>query len=115
MRSSRSIRKGHRLFTVFAALVTMAQSVVAIAPLTEGIDGRMQAHVESRGVPTHVLHNEATCAACQARSIQGTTSAPSTPVIAVAHPPAVAVAMVDRAVTTDANPQQHPRAPPRVI
>lgn len=103
------------MFAILAALVTMAQSVVAIAPLTEGIDGRMAAHVESRGVPTHVLHNEATCAACQARSIQGATSAPSVPLIAVVHAPAVAVATVDRAVTSDANLQQNPRAPPRVI
>ncbi len=79
-----SARKRSWLFTLLAFLAVVAQSVVAFAPLAEGRDSRMASHVESSGTPTgHFLHNDATCAACQARSIHGTTSHAS--VVLLAH------------------------------
>lgn len=103
------------LFTVCAAVAIVAQIVTALAPLTEGLEGRMASHVESRGAPVHFLHNEATCAACQARSIQGTTSRPALALAAHAFTPRAPIAGAERAVSFDLNPQHNPRAPPRVI
>jgi hypothetical protein len=76
----------------------------------------MASHVESSGTPTgHFLHNDATCAACQARSIHGTTSQPSVVLLVHASAPSAVVSAVDRAVSTELHPQQKPRAPPQVI
>ncbi|HXD48199.1 MAG TPA: hypothetical protein VN600_05475 [Gemmatimonadaceae bacterium] len=105
----------HWLFTVFAAIAIVAQLVVAFAPLTEGRYARMGSHVESTGSRTHVLHDDATCAACQARSIQGTTAPATVPVALVTLAPRDIVGAADHDGSTDPNLQQNPRAPPRVI
>src|SRR3954463_11392255 len=83
MPTVRLIAPRHRgwLSGVIALLAIAAQLVVAMAPLAEGRDGRMASHVESKGVAGHYTHNDATCAACQARSIHGTTSRQSVPVL----------------------------------
>jgi hypothetical protein len=107
--------KRHWLFTVFAAIAIVAQLVVAIAPLTEGRYARMGSHVESTGSHTHVLHDDATCAACQARSIQGTTARSAVPVVLAALAPSDIVRSADHDGSSDAHLQQNPRAPPRVI
>ena len=107
--------KRHWLFTVFATIAILAQVVVAIAPLTEGRYSRMGSHVESTGSRTHVLHDDATCAACQARSIQGTTARAAVPVAVAASAPSDIVRSADRDASADLHLQQNPRAPPRVI
>ena len=108
-------RKRHWLFTVFACLAVAAQTVVAMAPLAEGRDSRMASHIESSGNRTHYLHNDATCAACQARSIHGTTSHASVAILAAALAPSAIITPVDRAVSSHLHLQQNPRAPPQVI
>jgi hypothetical protein len=108
-------RKRHWLFAVFAFLAITAQLVVAIAPLTEGRDARMASHVESSGSRTHFLHDDATCAACQARSIQGTTSRPVVPIVIVALSPNDIVRAADHDGSPGLHLQQNPRAPPQVI
>jgi hypothetical protein len=105
----------HWLFTVFAAIAIVAQLVVAFAPLTEGRYARMGSHVESTGSRTHVLHDDATCAACQARSIQGTTAPATVPVPLAALAPRDIIRAADHDGSTDLHLQQNPRAPPRVI
>jgi hypothetical protein len=96
-------------------LAMVAQIVVAVAPLAEGRDGRMASHVESKGVPGHYAHNDATCAACQARSIHGTTSSANVPLLADALAPTRLVRGVERVVETALHPKDNPRAPPAVV
>jgi hypothetical protein len=117
MPSLRPFATRHRgwLSGVIALLAIAAQIVVAIAPLAEGRDGRMASHVESKGVPGHYTHNDATCAACQARSIHGTTSRQSVPLLIDALAPVALVHGAERVVETTLRPQDNPRAPPRVI
>jgi hypothetical protein len=92
-----------------------AQLVVALSPLAEGRERDWGSHVEADGAQQHYSHSEATCAACQARSIHGTTGRPSAPLVRVRH---VALAPSQRgvdAVSSDRFPQDNPRAPPTVI
>lgn len=106
---------GRRFFAVFALLATIAQIVVAAAPLAEGRDGRMASHVEANGQAAHFAHNDATCAACQVRTIHGTTSASpaALPVVHLASTIRVAGTLV--VVSADRYPRENPRAPPSVI
>jgi len=117
MSSLRPIAKRHRgwLFGLVALLATAAQLVVAMAPLAEGRDGRMASHVESTGAKGHYTHNDATCAAFQARSIHGSTSRPSVPVLRDAQTPAALARAADRIVEANFHPKDNPRAPPSVI
>jgi hypothetical protein len=103
------------LFGVIALLAMAAQLVVSVAPLAEGRDGRMASHVESTGAKGHYTHNDATCAACQARSIQGTTARQSVPLLLDALVPARLVGRAERVVETTLHPKDNPRAPPTVI
>lgn len=103
---------GHRVFAVFAFLATIAQIVVAVAPLIEERDGRMASHVEADGTRTHVTHNDATCAASQARSIHGATEAPSTPLLCAGLAADARIPGAELVVSADLSPQHNPRAPP---
>jgi hypothetical protein len=103
------------LFSVFAVLATAAQLVVAFSPLAEGRDGRMASHVEGSGAASHYTHSEATCAACQARSIHGTTSRPALPVIRDVIRATAAVASAANGVSSDFHLKDNSRAPPAVI
>jgi hypothetical protein len=108
-------RRRHPLTLVIAFLALIAQVAVALSPLAEGRRPGMASHVESTGVRLHYSHDEATCAACQARSIHGTPRAadvgfrPSTEVAT-----AVSTASV-RVATADRFSQDNPRAPPGLI
>lgn len=109
------IRNRGWLFAVIAMLALAAQIAVALAPLSENRERSMSAHIESGGAKGHFTHDDATCAACQARSIAGTTSVPSPIPIAQSHAVTVAVVSYDRTHSSDIHLQQNPRAPPRVI
>jgi hypothetical protein len=117
MSANRPIARRHRgwLLSVIALLAMAAQLVVAVAPLAEGRDGRMASHVESTGVAGHYTHNEATCAACQARSIHGTTTRQSVPLLSDALAPTRFVGRAERVVESTLRPNDNPRAPPMVI
>src|SRR5689334_19181713 len=110
-----AIRQRGWLSGVIALMAMVAQIVVAVAPLAEGRDGRMASHVESKGVPGHYTHNDATCAACQARSIHGTTSRHSVPLLIDALAPVALVHGAARVVENGLRTQDNPRAPPVVI
>src|SRR4026209_2131039 len=83
-------RIGRWLSTTGAIVALAAQLCVAFSAFTEGVQrGRSVvsagAHVESGGTSAHYAHNEATCAVCQARSVQATLPRASAPLIAVTH------------------------------
>jgi hypothetical protein len=103
------------LFGLVALVAMVAQLVVAVAPPAEGRDGRMASHVEATGVQGHYTHNDATCAACQARSIHGTTSRQSVPLLADDLAPSKVVRAAERIVEGALRPTDNPRAPPVVI
>ena len=115
MSSSHQRFVGRRFFAVFAFLATLAQIVVALAPLAEGRDGRMASHVEANGSATHFTHNDANCAACQARSIQGTAAAASPPLLLTHLAPPTRISDADVVPSFDRFLQDSPRAPPSVI
>jgi hypothetical protein len=103
------------IFTVFAFIAMAAQLAVALSPLAEGRERSWGSHVEAAGLHQHYAHNEATCAACQARSIHGATGRIRPSVLALRH---VATAPAQRSlgiVATDHSSQDNPRAPPTVI
>jgi hypothetical protein len=102
----------HWLLRLLALVAMSAQLVVAFAPLAEGHDSGMASHVESGGSPAHFVHNEATCPACQARSIHGTTSRPEVPLLAVPVRATAATEVVDVTVFAGEYTQSNPRAPP---
>ena len=72
-------------------------------------------HVEATGAQGHYTHNDATCAACQARSIHGTTSRPSVPLLADDLAPSRVVRAAEGVVEATLRPTDNPRAPPTVI
>ncbi|MGH7619413.1 MAG: hypothetical protein ACREPM_19520 [Gemmatimonadaceae bacterium] len=103
------------LFAVIAMLATTAQLVVALSPLLEGREDRLTAHVEAYGAHGHVSHDDATCAACQARSIHGTAPRAAAPVVASEPHLTVAATNVERIDSADVRTSTNPRAPPSVI
>jgi hypothetical protein len=115
MHAPSATRRRSWLFVVIAFLATTAQLAVAFSPLVEGREGRAFSHVESGGARGHVSHDDATCAACQARSIHGTAPRPSTPLIETEQHSTVALATVERIDSADVRTPTNPRAPPSVI
>lgn len=117
MPSLRSITTRQRgvLSGLIALVAMVAQLVVAISPLAEGRDGRMASHVEATGAQSHYTHNDATCAACQARSIHGTTSRQSVPLLADELARSQVAWAAVRIVEGSSRRTDNPRAPPVVI
>jgi hypothetical protein len=103
------------MFAVIAFLATTAQLAVALAPLAEGREGRATVHIESRGTPRHTQHSETNCAACQARSIHGTTARAAAPAAKTQQHQTIATATVTRVDSADVRSPANPRAPPSVI
>jgi hypothetical protein len=104
------------LFTAFALLAFTAQAVVALLPLAEErFERTLSAHVEQTGTRGHTSHNEATCAVCQARSIQGALARPLFAAPIVSRAIASQVTAPERLVGTPYHPQANPRAPPVVV
>ena len=118
MRTSPSANSGAKRwwFSALAMLAMVAQMGVALAPLAEGRPGpSMSSHIEAPGAHGHYTHDEATCAACQARSIQGTTSRPALPALDNVEAPTQLSRSVDRVVSSGVHLHANPRAPPSVI
>ena len=104
----------HRLLAVLAIV---AQVAVALSAVGEGREGVGNApHVEALGGSAgHYTHNEATCVACQARSLHGSTAiAPPAPHALAANATAAATAPID-APSGPELPDNPARAPPCVI
>jgi cytochrome c553 len=105
------------LSTLAGVLVMVSQLSLAFAPLAETNGGRsLAAHTESQGA-THLVygHNEATCAACQARSVHGTSARVIPPFVAYVEAPSVYVASAVLAPRPVTATPTNPRAPPALI
>src|SRR5207244_12310920 len=83
LRSSRmKLSLGRWIASIGAVVAMAAQLTVAFSQLTEGREGRSAAsHVETSGTARHFGHNEATCATCQARSLQGLAERARAPLV----------------------------------
>ncbi len=105
------------LLRLLAVLAMVAQGAVALAAIGEGRDGiGLASHVEATGASaTHYAHDEATCAACQARSLHGgTPQLPSAGAeLGTAHQAASGIPGAPPA--SPALPTNPARAPPSVI
>jgi hypothetical protein len=71
------------LFLRAAALLALvAQLAVGVAALGEARAGLGYAsHIDPSGTSTHYAHDEAVCAACQARSLHGLVRLPHPPLV----------------------------------
>src|SRR5437868_1851471 len=117
LRSSRvKLFLGRWLFSAGTIVAMAAQLAVAFSQLAEGREGRSAAsHVEASGTASHFAHNEATCATCQARSLQGLAERAPAPLVRDAlNATAVAIAF-DRLTTADLLAPNTARAPPSRI
>jgi hypothetical protein len=104
------------LFSIGAVVAVAAQLSIALAPLGEAQEGRSAAaHVEAGGTATHYAHNDATCAACQARSLQGIAARVPAPLLGRATLTTAFVASSERLNAADLLSHNTPRAPPRWI
>jgi len=115
MNATSAPRRRSWLFAFFAIIATAAQLTVALSPLIEAREGRGTVHVESGGNKSHIAHDDATCAACQARSIHGTAPRMSAPLVESEAHAIVAAAAVDRIDSAEFRSPTNPRAPPSVI
>src|SRR5947209_3718360 len=100
----------HWLSTLIALLAVVGQLAVAVAPLAEGRERRMGSHVESSGSRSHFVHDEAKCAACQARLIQGAPSRVAQLVIPMAITSGVERDLASSTRAAAFNLQSNPRA-----
>ncbi len=99
-----------------AVMATIAQLGVAVLPLVEARNGRSaEAHMEAGGVTAHYAHNEAACAACQARSIIGTAAGRPLALTVPFGAPVAPSHLVERPHGADLSLHWNPRAPPSVI
>jgi len=103
------------LFALIALLATTAQIALAFAPLAEAREGQLVAHVEADGARGHFSHDDATCAACQARSIHGTAPRDETPAVDGTDQVSLVVSPARRVASAGVHALAHPRAPPSVI
>jgi hypothetical protein len=89
----------------------VAQLAVALAPLDEGREQRRGAHIEADGV-THYTHSEATCAACQARSISAPPPSRAFRFSATQSSPPRRIGGASTSSIPEPRSQDNPRAPP---
>jgi len=104
------------LFTLGLALALVSQLGVIAAQVGEFWQGQSTAsHVEQSGTSRHFAHNEATCPACQARSMMGATHHAAAPaeLHATVAPAPVALARV--VAWSEPAAQTRPRAPPTLV
>jgi hypothetical protein len=101
------------LFTLGATLALVSQLGVLAAQIGEIWQGQSTAsHVEAQGTSRHYAHNEATCPACQARSMTGVTSRDATPALLLSSPRATPVVALQPTPASRTPAHTQSRAPP---
>lgn len=110
---SRRAALASKLHLLAAALGILAQLVLVFAPVAEGRAGvGMRAHVESHGNPAHHVHEEATCVACQVRTLYGVArTRPVAPAVS-RTPSTVPLLREQLAASAELVADALPRAPP---
>lgn len=99
-----------------AVLAFVAQLAVVAAGLAEGRSGiGYGAHYDRGGTSTHYVHDEALCAACQARSVHGVARIPQPPKLGSAPEVRPVAARAPSFVDRDSDFGKFSRAPPTVI
>lgn len=101
------------LAVVFAAV---AQLAGVLLPLLEGREGRgMGTHIEAVGDTSHYVHDDATCGACQVRSMHGRAAPPPRLALPGDEGPAVHGFVASAAPRAEGPAANRTRAPPVVI
>lgn len=101
------------LLRIGAVVAIVAQVGLVVAPLAEVWQGQdAAAHVEAGGTSTHYAHNDATCAACQARTLIGLAVASAAPVLRTELGDARVVPSRDFRPAAGRFSPNNPRAPP---
>lgn len=96
-----------------AILALVAQLALAIAGLSEGRAGvGYAAHIDPGGTSTHYAHNEAVCAACQARSLHGVVKLPHPPLVLAPRRELPQITAPESHHDSGAHAQHLSRAPP---
>jgi hypothetical protein len=105
------------LFGRAAAIVALAaQLLLAIAGLGEGKAGIGYAtHLDPGGTSSHYVHDDALCAACQARSLHGVARLPHPPAVATLPRQAAPISRLASYVDSSVDHQNLSRAPPAVV
>jgi len=94
-------------------LAFLAQLTLLVAGVCEGRAGiGYGSHVDPAGTSTHYAHDEAVCAACQARSLHGTARVAPAPTLAATVREAEPVATPDSFDHADHTFENPSRAPP---
>ena len=96
-----------------ALLALVAQLAVGIAAFGEGRAGLGYAsHIDPSGTSTHYAHDEAVCAACQARSLHGVVRLPHPPLVIAQRRELAAITAPESHHDSGAHAQHLSRAPP---
>src|SRR5438445_570102 len=96
-----------------AMLAFVAQLTLVVAGLGEGRAGLGYAsHIDPGGTSTHYGHDEAVCAACQARSLHGMARVPRPPVLVAALREMEPIAVPESYLPADYGFENFSRAPP---
>jgi len=96
-----------------ALLALVAQLAVGVAALGEARAGLGYAsHIDPSGTSTHYAHDEAVCAACQARSLHGVVRLPHPPLVVAPRRELAPITAPESQNDSGAHPQHLSRAPP---
>lgn len=100
-----------------AAIVALvAQLALLVAGIAEGRQGVGYAsHVDPAGTAKHYVHNEATCASCQARSLHGVVRLPHPPMVATVPRQPAPADRLESFVGRNVDRNNLSRAPPATI
>jgi hypothetical protein len=96
-----------------ATLAFVAQLALMAAALGEGKAGiGLASHVDPAGTSTHYAHDEAVCAACQARSLHGAVRLPQAPAVASLPKQSTVIDRLESYFDSSVERQHLSRAPP---
>src|SRR5690348_13004940 len=113
MRPSRRTSLRPIFLRAAAFLALVAQLAVGVAALGEARAGLGYAsHIDPSGTSTHYAHDEAVCAACQARSLHGDVRVPHPPLVLAPRNELAPITAPESHHDSGADAQHLSRAPP---
>jgi hypothetical protein len=97
-------------------LALVAQLALALAGFGEGKAGvGYAAHFDPGGTSTHYVHDEAVCAACQARSLHGVAKLPQPPMAPTVPRQVAPSDRLESYLGSNVDQQNPSRAPPSFV